>query len=200
MTETVDLAGLVNDFAQAIKRIDQRRPQWGRYQPGIGPHPETKAVALVVDELVTLNNERYEGRLKTEVRYADQSRRKCDLCIGHDPNWEWAIEVKMLRLMGDNNKPNDNMMTHILSPYPQDRSALTDCTKLIASGLQGRKAVLIYGFDYSDAPMDLAIEAFEVLAHREVCLGEKYLDSYNGLVHPVHQSGRVFAWEISKRG
>ena len=46
--------------------------------------------------------------------------------------------------------------------------------------------------------MDLAIEAFEVLAHREVCLGERYLDSYNGLVHPVHQSGRVFAWEISK--
>ena len=29
-------------------------------------------------------------------------------------------EVKMLRLMGDNGKPNDNMLMHILSPYPAD--------------------------------------------------------------------------------
>jgi hypothetical protein len=32
--------------------------------------------------------------------------------------WGWAIEVKMLRLMGDNGKLNDNMVMHILSPYP----------------------------------------------------------------------------------
>jgi hypothetical protein len=32
---------------------------------------------------------------------------------------DWAIEVKMLRLMGDNHKPNDNMLMHILSPYPR---------------------------------------------------------------------------------
>jgi len=45
--------------------------------------------------------------------------------------------VKMLRLMGDNSKPNDNMLMHILSPYPSHRSALTDCQKLAASGFQG---------------------------------------------------------------
>jgi len=27
--------------------------------------------------------------------------------------------------MGDNGKPNDNMLMHILSPYPAHRSALT---------------------------------------------------------------------------
>ena len=53
----------------------------------------------------------------------------------------------MLRLMGDNGKPNDNMLMHILSPYPKDRSALTDCAKLLGSGLVGRKAIVIYGFD-----------------------------------------------------
>jgi hypothetical protein len=37
----------------------------------------------------------------------------------------------MLRLMGDNGKPNDNMLMHILSPYPSHRSALTDCQKLL---------------------------------------------------------------------
>jgi hypothetical protein len=34
--------------------------------------------------------------------------------------------VKMLRLMSDNNKPNDNMLMHILWPYLAHRSALTD--------------------------------------------------------------------------
>ena len=56
----------------------------------------------------------------------------------------------MLRLMGDNGKPNDNMLMHILSPYPNNRSALTDCVKLLESGLPGRKAVVIYGFDYPE--------------------------------------------------
>jgi hypothetical protein len=47
-----------------------------------------------------------------------------------------AVEVKMLRLMGDNGKPNDNMLMHILSPYPDDNSALTDCQRLAASGFR----------------------------------------------------------------
>lgn len=36
-----------------------------------------------------------------------------------------AVEVKMLWLMGDNGKTNDNMIMYILSPYPAHRSALT---------------------------------------------------------------------------
>lgn len=74
----------------------------------------------------------------------------------------------MLRLMGDNGKPNDNMLMHILSPYPADRSALTDCSKLANSGLCGRKAVVIYGFDYPGLPMDPAVKAFETLAKERV--------------------------------
>ena len=103
----------------------------------------------------------------------------------------------MLRLMGDNGKPNDNMIGHILSPYPGDRSALTDCAKLVRSGLTGRKAVLIYGFDYPSLPMDPAISAFEQLARMEVQLGEAVVSPYGGLVHPVHREGRVFGWELS---
>ena len=49
--------------------------------------------------------------------------------------------------MGDNGKPNNNMLMHILSPYPNGRSALTDCVKLVESGLNGPKAILIYRFD-----------------------------------------------------
>ena len=126
------------------------------------------------------------------------SRQKCDLCIGVSPDWDWSVEIKMLRLMGDNGKPNDNMLMHILSPYPADRSALTDCPKLLESGLPGRKAILIYGFDYPELPMDPAIEAFEVLALRLVKLGPRAVGEYSGLVHPVHRTGRVFGWELAR--
>jgi hypothetical protein len=82
------------------------------------------------------------------VPYADGTRQTCDVCLGGLAAEEWAVEVKMLRLMGDNGKLNDNMVMHILSPYPAHRSALTDCTKLLASGLGDKKAILIYGYDY----------------------------------------------------
>jgi hypothetical protein len=109
----------------------------------------------------------------------------------------WAIEVKMLRLMGDNGKLNDNMVTHILSPYPAQRSALTDCTKLVASPLGTQKAIVIYGYDYSGWPMDPAIEAFETLASKQVKLASHAVASFDRLIHPVHQCGRVFGWQLA---
>jgi hypothetical protein len=197
----VELGEFIADVATAIKRVDQRLPQAANvrtgalYQPGIGPHPETQAVALVVAELAILAPQRYMGRLHTTVAYPT-GRQKCDLCIGVAPPWEWAVEIKMLRLMGDNGKPNDNMLMHILSPYPNDRSALTDCTKLLESGVTGTKAIVIYGFDYPALPMDPAIEAFETLALQRVSLGLRHVAAYGDLVHPVHRSGRVFGWVI----
>ena len=197
----MELVDLVQDIATCIKRIDERRPQAAnvrtgvRYQPGIGPHPETQAVNLIVRELAELSQSRYASALHVGVAYP-VGRQRCDLCIGSSPSWEWAVEVKMLRLMGDNGKPNDNMLMHILSPYPNDRSALTDCLKLVESGLPGRKAVVIYGFDYPGLAMDPAIEAFEALAGRWVDLGSRAEAAYEDLVHPIHRAGRVFGWEV----
>ena len=102
----------------------------------------------------------------------------------------------MLRLMGDNGKPNDNILMHILSPYPAHRSALTDCAKLLNSGLAGRKAILIYGYDYPQWPMDPAIDAFEALATRAADLSARHQATFSELVHSVHQVGRVFGWEL----
>ena len=158
----VDLPRFVADFAACIKRIDARRPQASNartgaaYQPGIGPHSETLVVGLMVNELRALAADEYGATLHTNVSYAGGSRQKCDLCIGIKDPWDWALEIKMLRLMGDNGKPNDNMLMHILSPYPADRSALTDCRKLLSSGLGRKKAIIIYGFDYPGLEMDLA--------------------------------------------
>jgi hypothetical protein len=111
----------------------------------------------------------------------------------------WANEAKLLRLKGDNGRPNDNMRMHILSPNPQHHSALTDFTKFLASGLPGRKAIIIYGYDHPTLSMDLAIDALELLARHRVRLVNRATAQFDGLVHPVHQCGRVFGWEIADR-
>jgi hypothetical protein len=46
------------------------------------------------------------------------------------------------------------MLMHVLSPYPAHRSALTDCQKLVRSDLPGRKAIVVFGYDYNDWPMN----------------------------------------------
>jgi hypothetical protein len=195
------LAELVMDFARGIKAVDSMAPvasntrTGASYQPGIGPHTEAQTIRLVMTHLADADPRRYAS-YKLGVPYADGTRQTCDLCLDGPAPWGWAIEVKMLRLMGDNGKLNDNMVMHILSPYPAHRSALTDCTKLLASQLGTHKAILIYGYDYPDWPMDPVIEAFQVLASQEVMLADYAVASFDGLIHPVHRRGRVFGWQV----
>jgi hypothetical protein len=126
---SVELETLVSDFAQGIIAADKRAPQAVNarskvaFQPGIGPHSEEQTTRLVIDELRVLAPERYRASA-LGVPYSGGSRQKCDLCIGQDPTWEWATEIKMLRFLGDNGKENSSILMHILSPYPADRSAL----------------------------------------------------------------------------
>jgi hypothetical protein len=198
----IDLARLVSDFAQGVERADGRRPQavgarTGRaYQPGIGPHTEAQTIGLVADELVAFDSA-YAAQ-SMNVPYPGATRQRCDWCLGRAPNWTWCVEVKMLRLFGDNGKLNDNMLMHILSPYAAHRSAVTDCEKLVLSDLSGRKAILIFGYDYDKWNMDPAIEAFEDLARRRVTMGTRCEATFGNLIHPVHKQGRVFAWEIKQ--
>lgn len=102
----------------------------------------------------------------------------------------------MLRLMGDNGKPNDNVLMHILSPYHEHRSALPDCQKLLRSSLGRHKAVVIYGYEYEGWPLEAAIDAFTALASRKVVLRKRHSADFEGLVHPVHQHGQVMDWGL----
>jgi hypothetical protein len=188
------LKKLVSDFATAICRVDAKRPVWGTYQPGIGPHTETETVNLVVRELGMLDPATYASA-QVGVPYPAMKRQKCDLVVKLDGE-AWHVEVKMMRLMGDNGKANDNILAHILSPYPAHRSALTDCQKLVSSGFGGRHAVLIYGYDYPAWPLEPVMGAFECLAAREVTLSSRTSVTFADLVHPVHRSGAVFGWEV----
>ena len=90
--------------ARLRKVLDPNEPTL----PGLGPFSEAQTVKLVMAELQQMCPERY-SKFTLEVSYPESSRSKCDLCIGAAPHWDWAIEIKMLRLLGDNGLPNDNM-------------------------------------------------------------------------------------------
>jgi hypothetical protein len=196
------LERIVADFAWGIMAADSKRPQAVNlrsgtlFSPGIGPHTESRTVELVLSELVSYPSSIYSGLVELEVPYPDSSQTRCDVCIGTTPAWIWAIEVKMLRLMGDNGKPNDNMLMHILSPYPSHHSALTDCEKLVNSSLGGRKAIIIFAYDSEKWPAEIAVASFERLASERVRLSTRATADFSDLVRPIHRQGRVFGWEI----
>ena len=58
----------------------------------------------------------------------------------------------MARLYGDNGKPDDTAVGQVLSPYPSDHSALSDCVKLVEASFTARTAVMIYGFESEQPP------------------------------------------------
>lgn len=192
----VFLSDFVGAFAAGIALADADRPvalnkrSGAPYLPGIGPHTESETVTLALASLP-------RGALPSmtrEVPYPAMPQARCDL-VAEEPE-AWAIEVKMHRLMGDNGKPNDNMLLHLLSPYPSHRSAVTDCSKLASSGFPHRKAIVIFGYEHDGWPMAPAIDAFECLASRTLELVPAAAAPFSGLVHPVHQRGHVFGWEI----
>jgi hypothetical protein len=90
-----------------------------------------------------------------EHPYPD-SRDTCDLVIT-DSNikvplgkFEWAIEMKYLRLVGNNGNNNDYVMQKAISPFLKDRSLVHDIEKLSKATFGTRKAVIFYGFDYGE--------------------------------------------------
>ncbi len=162
------------------------------FRPGIGPHTESDTIQLALGALSP-------GRFPPavfEAPYPASPNQKCDILFDGDPGW--AIEVKMLRMYGDNGKPNDNMLLHLLSPYPKHRSAVTDCTKLRDSGFPQRLAIVIYGYESELFPLSPAISAFEILARDLTSLSVRCEGHFEGLAHPVHRAGCVYGWEIQK--
>lgn len=190
----IALADLVADLAGALTTADARRPVFKTYKPGIGPHGEDEAVALALRELRTSGPARYgDKRTGQQLPYPGSSLR-ADLWIG-DP-LEWVFEVKMARFFLNNGNPEDTGIKDILSPFDEDRSALTDTSKLASSRFPCRKGIIIYGFTYPTKPLPLIISAFELLAKERVEILESAMSPLGKLVHPVHATGAVYGWEI----
>ena len=122
-----------------------------------------------------------------EIKYPND-RKRCDVVINNN----LFIEVKAVRKMRNNGVHEEFLVNHILSPYEADKSFLTDTKKLLDSSFNGQKAVVMYGYDYQDFPIDLILGCFELLAEKYFCkLTEQYEHSFDGLIHPIHKKGKV---------
>lgn len=89
---------------------------------------------------------------------------------------------------------------NLLHPYPGNISAIGDCYKLAALRCSERKAVVVIGYEHNPARIDLAplIAAFEIVATQvaRFRLSPRVECRRIGLIHPVHECLRVFAWEV----
>ena len=77
-------------------------------------------------------------------------------------------------------------MGQVLSPYLSDHSALNDCVKLIEASFTARTAVMIYGFQSEQRPIEMLIDSFELLASAAVALGERHTATFGPLTRAPH--------------
>ena len=177
---------VVNDVADAVASIDASRQPFRTFQPGVGPYGEPQLVKLIAAHLNKLP--KYGNAVIT--------RRTPDLLI---PG-EWAVEFKITRPFGDNGKEAENWSVNLLHPYPGNVSTIGDCYKLAKWPGPERRAVVVIGYEHTPPKIDLTplVESFEVIAKHVagLKLSDRTEQRRDGLVHPVHQSLRVFAWEV----
>ena len=183
----MDIAELVTLLAAGIRKADARRPvavnsrSGVPYQPGIGPHTQSQTTRLAVQEVVGAL-----PALTLEVPYPNAPRRSATSVSGAG-----AVGGRSQDAPADGRQRQTERQhadAHSLA-LPAHRSALTDCAKLLQSGFEARKAIVIFGYDYDAWPMDPAIEAFEALASRTSALTCTGLHAIDALVHPVHRAG-----------
>ena len=192
------LSEIVSDFADAFKAVDETRPQGASrtrtYRPGIGPLTEADAVNRALQQLKEGTRSSYY--LDASPKRYPSSRQQCDVVIAR----EWAIEFKLLRPFGDNGAEAEHWSENALHPYPGNVSSIGDSIKLIESGFPERKAIIIFGYEHSPPLIDItiAIESFEAIAKQVVGIELEARQSaqFGPLIHPVHQQGKVFGWQV----
>lgn len=156
----MELKEIVENIASLIPKIDSSTEIQNRNRRTKRPY--VKGVATLFEpqftkELVrcwsTGPDNKKLSFIDDEFPYPD-SRETCDLVITDSQveppfgQFEWAIEMKYLRLVGNNGNNNDYVMQKAISPFLKDRSLVHDIEKLKHATFSNRKAVIFYGFDY----------------------------------------------------
>jgi hypothetical protein len=185
----MELQKIVADTADALAAIDGSRIPFKQFQPGVGPYGEPQLVRLIATQLGTMSE--YSGLVVTE--------RTPDMLIrGH-----WALEFKIVRPYGDNAELAENWSVNLLHPYAGNVSVLGDCLKLLDLVGPEKRASIVVGYEH-DPPvvnLDPLVRSFELIATDVLLLqlGNRIEMVRSGLIHPVHQRVRVFAWEVKGR-
>ena len=170
----VELKHIVANMAASLKVVDESteiqresRSGSGGYIPCVGTMWEDDFTREAVITWALRSPSDFHGFTEKwfEVPYP-VGRGKCDLVLsgaGFSPEfglaaYEWAIENKYVRFIGDNGKNNDYGVTKVVSPYRKDRSSVLDAERLLTFHPAEKKAILMYGFEFDSDSHRLALE------------------------------------------
>jgi hypothetical protein len=182
----MELGKVLSDIGSALAWVDKSGEPFRAFKPGVRPYGEPQLVGRIATYLNGLAE--YHGAVRT--------KRTPDLLILS----EWAIEFKIARPYGDNGKEAENWSVNLLHPYPGNVSTVGDCCKLCELPRPERKAVAVIGYEHAPPRISLTplIESFEVVAKHVagMKLSPRVEVRVDNLIHPVHQSARIFAWQV----
>jgi len=160
----MDLSFITSRMAEILPIVDEEtttqrasRSGSGGYIPCVGTIWEDDLTREIIDKWSKLYPDELPEYSEKwlEIRYPNK-RGNCDLCIRSsdyspslgEPPYEWAIEMKYVRFIGDNGKNNDYGVTKVASPYRKDRSSVLDAERLSEFTLAINKAIIMYGFEF----------------------------------------------------
>ena len=170
----MELEHIVKRMSEALLTVDsttetqrESRSGSGAYIPCVGTMWEDDFTREAIINWAIKYPEELENFSEKwlEVSYPGE-RGKCDLVLrgkGFKPEfglsaYEWGIENKYVRFIGDNGKNNDYGVTKIVSPYRKDRSSVLDAERLTRFSLAERKAIVMYGFEFNSESLNLALK------------------------------------------
>ena len=180
----MQLPELVNLVADILKGFDSENPKHNRFQPGIGPFGEPQLIKEI-------------ALWMSKLGLPAQTRRAPDLEIGE----EWAVEFKIIRPFGDNGKEAENWSQNLLHPYEGNVSLIGDALKLMGSNRH--KGACLFAICYEHQPpeieLDPLIASFELIATtvNKIPLSDRFEERRGQLVHPIHQTLRCVAWQLT---
>ena len=171
----MELQDIVDNFALSFKVVDDNtttqrssRSGSGAYIPCVGTIWEDDFTREAVIAWALRSPQDFQNFSENwfEVNYPGKRRGNCDLVLkgaGFEPEfglaaYEWAIENKYVRFIGDNGKNNDYGVTKVVSPYRKDRSSVLDAERLLEFHTAEKKAILMYGFEFNSDSVLLANE------------------------------------------
>ena len=181
----MQLSEIVTCIADILKEFDSECPIHKSFKPGIGPFGEPQLVIEIANRLTEIGIDARTRRTPADMDVQDT----------------WAIEFKIVRPFGDNNKEAENWSQNLLHPYEGNVSLIGDAIKLSQLENYPKKAVLAVGYEHDPPVIHLEplFSSFELISRSimKMKLGQRVEERRGGLVHPTHKVVRCVAWEVS---
>jgi hypothetical protein len=165
----MDLAHILNRFAEGLIFVDSNAEIYNQsrggilYLPGLTTIYEPQCASELMNWWIEKYPEDFKSIKEVHVNYAypNHPGNKCDIVFTSDEidpeKPEWAIELKKIAFLGDNGKNNDYGPSKLVSPFLKDRSVAHDVIKLKEANISRKKAIIGYGFNYSEESLKKAL-------------------------------------------